>query len=207
MKQAKITDVKVYIVSKKPEGNLADSTRTVGECGFLIADIFTDTGINGIGLTYHEVGTAATRDFILNSIKPQIIGMDPLQHEVIYEKVFHHMRGVGRKGLAFCALSAVDIALWDIKGKAVGLPLFRLLGGNRTKLPVYSSAGWTSYSIKELCDEMVCMVEDGYKMVKMKVGIDWGTNFREDLKRVASVRKVVGPDVKIAVDGNNAYKA
>ena len=207
MKQAKITDVKVYIVSKSPEGNLADSTRTIGDCGYLIVDIFTDSGINGIGLTYHEVGTDAMRSFILSSIKPLIMGMDPLQHEVIYEKVFHYFRAVGRKGFAFCALSAVDIALWDIKGKAVDLPLFRLLGGNRTKLPVYSSAGWTSYTTKELCDEMTGMVEEGYTMVKMKVGVDWGCNFREDLKRVAAVRKAVGPDIKIAVDANNAYKA
>jgi L-alanine-DL-glutamate epimerase-like enolase superfamily enzyme len=207
VEQLKISGVKVYIVSRKAEGNLADSTRAIGELGYLIVDILTDSGIHGIGLTYHEVGTDAIRDFILGTITPLIMGMDPLQNEVIFEKVFHHFRGVGRKGLAFCALSAVDIALWDIKGKYVKLPLFRLLGGSRNKVPVYSSAGWTSYTTKELCDEISSMAEEGYTMVKMKAGVEGGNNFREDLRRLAAVRKAVGPNLKIAVDANNVWKA
>ncbi len=207
MKHAKITNVDVYICGEKPASSLADSTRQIGELGYVIVDIATDEGIHGIGLTYHEVGSEAVRAFIKHTIAPQIIGMDPLENEVIYEKVIADFRAVGRKGLAFCALSAVDIALWDIKGKMAGMPLYRLLGGSRNQVPIYSSAGWTSYSTGELCDEMLGMIAEGYTFLKLKVGVKGGTDPREDARRIHAVRKAVGPDIRLAVDANNIWKA
>jgi len=207
MQNAKITGVDVYICANPVKGNLADSSRKIEDIGYIIVDISTDIGIHGIGLTYHEVGSEAIRNFIKFTIAPQIIGMSPLENEVIYEKIFNFFRCVGRKGLAFCALSAVDIALWDIKGKMADMPLYRLLGGSNNKVPVYSSAGWTSHSTEVLCDEMLEMVEEGYTTIKMKVGVEGGSNFREDVKRVYAVRKAIGPDIRLAIDANNIWKA
>ncbi len=207
MENHKIAGVEVFICGEKPAQDIADSTREIGELGYVIVDVRTDQGVHGIGLTYHEVGSEAVRAFITGTIAPQILGMDPLQHEVIFDKVTADFRAVGRKGLAFCALSAVDIALWDIKGKIVGLPLFRLLGGKRNIVPIYSSAGWTSFSTGQLCDEMLGMVDEGYSYLKFKVGVKGGNDPKEDAKRVQAVRKAVGPDIRLAIDANNVWKA
>jgi L-alanine-DL-glutamate epimerase-like enolase superfamily enzyme len=79
---------------------------------------------------------------------------------------------VGRKRLAFCAYSAVDVALWDIKGKYLGMPLYKLLGGNKKDIPVYASGGWTSFSRDELVEEALRMVGQGYNKIKVTVGVE-----------------------------------
>lgn len=207
MDDIKIAGIEVFIYGERNDKNVADSTRQIGELGYVIVNVLTNIGINGIGLTYHEVGSEAIRTFINQTIAPQIIGMNPLQNEIIHEKVIGDFRAVGRKGFAFLALSAVDIALWDIKGKCVGMPLYRLLGGSDSRVPIYSSAGWTSYSTEELCDETLGMVNEGYTFIKIKVGVEGGTNPREDAKRVCAVRKTIGPNIRLAIDANNIWKA
>ena len=185
MNNVKITDIKVTLCDTRVKGNFADSTRQVETIGFAVVEVETNVGITGIGVTYHEVGGEAIREFIRHAIKPKFIGRNPFETEALYKETFHYMRGVGRKGLAFCAYSAVDIALWDIKGKVLNMPLFRLLGGNDPVVPIYASGGWTSYSIEELVDEAKMMVARGYKKIKLKVGVDGGRNPMEDVRRVA----------------------
>ena len=125
--------------------------------------------------------------------------------ELIWNELFHFLRGVGRKGLTFCAISAIDIAMWDLKGKILGMPLYRLLGGGRTEVPVYASGGWTSYDDDELVAEMQDMVGEGYSHVKFKVGVDGATNPRRDAVRVRKVRDAVGPEVRLLIDANNCW--
>ena len=86
--------------------------------------VTTDQGLEGFGITYHEVGGEATRYLVLKSIAPKLIGRDPFDTEVIWQEMFGYLRGVD-EGLTFGALSAIDIALWDLKGKACGLPLYK----------------------------------------------------------------------------------
>ena len=119
--------------------------------------------------------------------------------------MFWHVRGYGRKGVAFCALSAVDIGLWDLKAKALGVPLFKLLGPYRESVPIYGSGGWTNFSEQELIEEMVDYAERGIPRVKMKVGKDFGQSEREDIQRLAAVRRALGDDVAIYIDANNGY--
>ena len=203
----KIKKIDVHLVSEAVGGNLADSTRKVETIGFLIVRVTTDQGLEGIGVTYHEVGGEATRELILRTIAPALIGRDPLETDAIWNDMVPYLRGVGRKGLTFCALSAVDIALWDLKGKIVDLPLYRLLGSNRTEVPVYASGGWTSYDDDELVDEMKGMVALGYRMIKFKLGVEGGRNPRRDARRVRKVREAVGPEIGILLDANNCFDA
>ena len=203
----RIRAIEVHLVSTPVTGGFADATRKVETIGFTIVRILTDTGLEGIGTTYHEVGGEATRSLILNNMAPKLIGRDPLETEAIWQEFFHYLRGVGRKGLMYCALSAIDIALWDLKGKIVGLPLCRLLGGNATKAPVYSSGGWTSYDDDELVEEMKQMVARGFTKIKFKVGVEGGHNLRRDALRVRKVRDAVGPDIDLFVDANNCWDA
>jgi L-alanine-DL-glutamate epimerase-like enolase superfamily enzyme len=203
----RIAGVGVHLVSLPVTNGFSDATRKVESVGYTIVRVTTDQGLEGIGLTYHEVGGEATRSLIERNIAPKILGRDPLETEAIWADLFAHLRGVGRKGLAFGAISAVDIALWDLKGKIVGLPLYRLLGGARTRIPVYASGGWTSYSDEELVAEMRDMVAEGYSAIKFKVGVEQAQNPRRDAKRVRKVRDAVGPDVRLLIDANNCFDA
>lgn len=201
----KVEQIEVYLVSIPLD--LEDSTRKVDKVGYTVVEIKTDEGVTGVGMTYHEVGGEAIRQLIKKDLAWHVIGKDPFATEAIWEEIFHFFRGVARRGLAFSALSALDIALWDLKGKILGLPLYKLLGGNKTRIPVYTSGGWTSYSEDELVAEMQSMVDAGYKMVKMKAGVKWGTAPHEDIARIKRVRKELGPEIEILVDVNNAYTA
>jgi L-alanine-DL-glutamate epimerase-like enolase superfamily enzyme len=207
VKNQSIADIKVHLVSAPVTGGFADATRTVETVGFTVVRIITDQGLEGIGVTYHEVGGEATKVLIDRNFSPRLLGRDPLQTEVIYADLVGYLRGIGRKGMMLCALSAIDIALWDLKGKIVDLPLYRLLGGAKTEVPVYASGGWTSYDDDELVEEITGMVKRGYTQVKFKVGVEGGTNLRRDVRRVASVRDAIGPDIGIMLDANNCWDA
>jgi L-rhamnonate dehydratase len=201
----RVSGIDVYLVETKSKGDFSDSTRKVETIGYVVVDVRTDSGLHGIGVTYHEVGGEAIAEFILKSIGQKIIGRSPLETEAIYDDIFAYMRGVGRRGLAFCALSALDIALWDIKGKMFGLPVYRLLGGNRTQIPCYASGGWTSYTKDQLVKEVLEMKAAGYKAVKIKIGVDGGKNPNEDARRIKAVSEALGPDIGIMIDANNAF--
>ena len=202
-----IKDVKVHLVSMPITAGFADATRKVEMIGYTIVRVTTEDGIEGFGVTYHEVGGEATKVLIEKNIAPRLIGKDPFETEVIWQDMFQYLRGVGRKGLMFCALSAVDIALWDLKGKIIDMPLYRLFGGNQTEIPVYGSGGWTSYDDDELVEEMKQIVASGYKHIKFKVGYEGGKNPRRDLERVRKVREAVGPEIGIMLDANNCWDA
>ena len=203
----KIAKVEVHLISMPITGGLTDATRKVERVGYTVVRLTTDQGLEGFGLTYHEAGGEATRSLIERNIAPRLIGRNPFETEVLWTEFYHYLRGIGRKGLMLCALSAVDIALWDLKGKILNLPLFRLLGGSETTIPVYASGGWTSYDDDQLVDEMNGMVESGYTKIKFKVGVDNGANLQRDLRRVRLVRDAVGPEITVMLDANNCWDA
>lgn len=203
----RIAAIDVHLVALPVAAGFADATRKVECVGYTIVRVRTDRGLEGIGLTYHEVGGEATRSLIEHDIAPKLLGRDPMETEVIWHELFHYLRGVGRKGLTFCAISAIDIALWDLKGRILGVPLNRLLGGGRRRVPVYASGGWTSYDDDRLVAEMLDMVAQGYSHIKFKVGVDGAVNPRRDALRVRKVRDAVGPEVKLLLDANNCWDA
>src|SRR5947209_11925178 len=171
--------------------------------GALFVHLTTDEGHEGLGIG----APPAARELIERTLKPLLLGRDPLGHEWLWEEMFWAVRGFGRKGLAFCAISAVDIALWDLKGKIFDAPLYRLLGPYTDAVPIYGSGGWTHFTEDELVREQVGYVERGIPRVKMKVGKDFGKAEREDVSRLAAVRKAVGDDVQVYIDANNGYYA
>jgi L-alanine-DL-glutamate epimerase-like enolase superfamily enzyme len=108
-------------------------------------------------------------------------------------------------GVITCAMSALDIALWDIKGKVMGQPIYRLLGGYAQRVPVYATFGLLSYSREELVSVAKALVSEGYNKLKMVVGIDGADNLPEDQARVEALRKGVGNDIQIIVDANHLF--
>ena len=202
----KITDVKTTYIYIPHLGSIQDATirhPTPGR-GQCFVHILTDEGLEGLGV---GDGGRAAQVLINDSLKPILLGADPLYIEKLWDDMFWRLRGVGRKGLAFAAISAVDTALWDLKAKYFNVPLYKLLGAYTDTVPIYGSGGWTHFSVDELVAEQVAYVERGMKSVKMKVGKDFGKSEKEDIERLAAVRDAVGADVEILIDANNGYYA
>ena len=203
MKITDVTTTYVYVphLSAIKDATIRHPTPGRGQC---FVHIQTDEGLEGLGVGN---GGRASQVLINESLKPILIGQDPLYIEKLWDDMFWRVRGVGRKGLAFGAISAVDTALWDLKAKYFSVPLYKLLGPYTDTVPIYGSGGWTHFSIDELVAEQTGYVERGMKSVKMKVGKDFGKSEKEDIERLAAVRDAVGDDVEILIDANNGYYA
>ncbi len=200
----KVEKIESFVVPIRPSKTVEDSTWKLDTMGYTIAKVTTDDGLTGIGWTY-DVAGSAIRSVIEEYIAPIVVGRNPFETETIWQECVSRLRGVGRKGLSFCALSIVDIALWDIKAKSVGMPLFRFLGGSDSSIPIYGSGGWTSYEETELVNELAEIVSLGYRMVKMKVGVDRGKRPADDVRRVRRVRQELGSDIELMIDANNVW--
>jgi L-alanine-DL-glutamate epimerase-like enolase superfamily enzyme len=123
-----------------------------------------------------------------------------------HEAMVRAVRNMGRPGVAGCAISAVDTALWDLKARLLGLPLHHLLGAVNADVPVYGSGGFTTYGKAQLHDQFASWVEDQrIPRVKMKIGESWGTRMRRDLARMRHARQIIGPRTELFVDANGAY--
>ena len=172
--------------------------------GIDVVNIETDVGISGIGLIggVHEGPEISAA--IVNHFKQYLIGQDPLNNELIWDAMWEP-KLIGRRGLSTRVISGIDIALWDIKGKAANMPLYKLLGGFSSKAPVYIAGGYyeDGKGLKELAEEMETSVSLGARAIKMKIG---GAPINEDVERVRIVRESIGPEVKLMVDANCAYK-
>ncbi len=155
-------------------------------------------GHRGIGWTYADRAAAHLIDEKLSEV---VRGRDAFAVQAAWAAMVHAVRNLGRPGLAAEAISAVDIALWDLKARLLDLPLFRLLGPAHDAVPVYGSGGFTSYPIARLQEQLAGWVEQGIPRVKMKIG----THPDEDLDRVRAARKAIGADAQLFVDANGAY--
>jgi L-alanine-DL-glutamate epimerase-like enolase superfamily enzyme len=206
----KITQVETFILHVPVTGaGIADSTNRVTHWGAPGAIVHTDAGIRGYGHT----GTLGLlpidrliRDCIGEVYWPLLTGEDPLEVRALWEKMSScpGVRWAGRAGITQMALSAVDVALWDIKAKAAGVPLWKLLGGNAAKrIEAYNTdGGWLNWSREQLVDCAAAMVDAGFRGVKIKIG---GPDPEDDLQRIEAVRDAIGPRVKLMVDANCAW--
>ena len=168
-------------------------TRDVG-----VVKITTDDGLVGWG-----EGSAA-----VEHLAPHLLGENPMDRAGLWERCFHSLYNANNfVGFGGSALSAVDIALWDLAGKASGLPVCELLGGRvRSRVAVYATGlYYTEGEFPDrLLDEARGYVDAGFAGMKTKVG---GLSLEEDIRRVAAIREAIGPDVKLMVDANHAYNA
>jgi len=164
----------------------------------------TDEGISGFGLT-SVMSHFAVREYVVRVLGPFLLGKDPMNTERLWHEMFREFTLQATTGIITCAISAVDTALWDIKGKAMDTPIYRLLGGYADHVCVYATFGLLSYSREELASIGQSLVDAGFSMLKMVVGIDGGTNLKEDEARVRALRKAVGDNVHIMVDANKTF--
>jgi len=153
----------------------------------------------GIGYTYGDAGIAT---IIRDLLKDALVNLDALQTAARYSEMIAKIRNNGRGGMTAMAVSAVDIALWDLKGQVLHAPVSALLGAARSRVPIYGSGGFTSYTEQRLAQQLSGWVHQmGIPRVKMKVGRDPGA----DPHRVGAARKAVGAGAELFVDANGAY--
>jgi L-alanine-DL-glutamate epimerase-like enolase superfamily enzyme len=157
----------------------------------------------GLGWSY----TAAAAATLVGELLADVVtGRDAFDVAGTAEAMARQVRNVGRPGVAAMAISAVDIALWDLKARLLGVALSSLLGRARDTVPVYGSGGFTSYSDDQTREQLSGWVEkQRIPRVKIKIGESWGSEERRDLARVRLAREVIGPDAELYVDANGGY--
>jgi L-alanine-DL-glutamate epimerase-like enolase superfamily enzyme len=163
----------------------------------VIAEV-TAGGHTGIGYTYADRAASVLIDGVLSGV---VTGREAFAVPGSWWAMVRAIRNLGWDGICATAISAVDVALWDLKARLLGLCLADLLGPAHQAVPVYGSGGLTSYTEAELCGQLAEWVDGGIPRVKMKVGRDPAA----DLPRVAAARDAIGPDAELYVDANGAY--
>ena len=169
----------------------------------VLVKVETDEGLVGWGEAHHGRCPGAIAKLIDTTLSELVLGMDPLDVNGVWARVYRmQLASHGMGAAAAMALSGLDIALWDIRGKAAGWPIYRLLGGAPRAVPAYAggiSLGWQEPG--SLADEARAHVSAGYRAVKLRVG----DSPRRDIARVEAVREALGADVEILVDANTGY--
>lgn len=176
-----------------------NTRRTVLVC------VETDDGLEGWGEVFCQVPPVVYTTLISELLASHLIGANPWDREVLWQRLYSAMIDCGQRGLVVGALSGLDIALWDLTGRDSGQPIHRLLGGRaRSEVAAYATGlyrqpgdGW----IDALVDEAISYVEMGFRTLKMKVGF----GVKEDIAAAEAVRTAIGPDIALAVDANHAY--
>ena len=191
--QSKIPDYLLH-----PSANFSgDNPPRIGQFSTLIF-IDTDEGITGVGEAWSLPAPRIVGSIIENMLKPLLIGKDPLAIEQIWQKMYGSMQNSYLRGTLLEAMSGIDIALWDIKGKYLGLPIFRLLGGPiRQKIETYASPVPFMPPL-EAAEKALEFKKKGFKTIKVKIG----SGFKIDLERIKAVRDAVGTEIGIVTDAN-----
>ncbi len=195
--QAPVDDLDVAAFTVPTDAPEADGT-LAWDATTLVVVHAAGAGETGLGYTYADVSTAKLIESKLSGI---VRGEDALDPPGVWAEMVKQVRNLGRAGIASMAISAVDVALWDLKARLLELPLCKLLGMAHECVPAYGSGGFTTYSNRRLQEQLQGWVADGIPRVKMKVG----SKPEADPERVRCARQAVGPDTELFVDANGAY--
>lgn len=175
----------------------SDGTLEWNQTTIVIATVYAG-GEHGVGYTYADNATAS---LIQDVFRDVVQGMDAMAPTAAYMAMWQRIRNLGRPGICSMAISAVDCAIWDLKARLLGVPLVTLLGKVREYAEVYGSGGFTSYTDRQLTDQLTGWARSGMPAVKMKIGRD----AIRDRERVRVAREAIGPQTELYVDANGAY--
>ncbi len=201
----KITDVACHVLQSKVDRPFTSARgwlyTTRSSC---IVEISTDEGVTGWGECYGPA--QVNRTIIETQYRQRLIGRDPFDVEVMWEDLYNRVKDYGLTGMTITALSGIDIALWDIIGRAVGKPIHKLIGGaHRNEVRAYATGLYfidMDRLIPEAVEEAEAYAAQGFRAIKMKIGLG---DPKLDLARVKAVREAIGPDVQLAVDANHCF--
>jgi L-alanine-DL-glutamate epimerase-like enolase superfamily enzyme len=201
--EARIEEVTAQVYEIPTDAPEADGTLSWSSTTLVLAEVAAG-GRRGIGYTYAD---GACGKLIGGKLAGALTGLNAVDIPARWASMVQAMRNNGRPGLASCAISAVDTALWDLKGKLLGLPVCRLLGMARAEVPIYGSGGFTTYDESTTRAQLERWVDE-WKIprVKIKIGESWGSDVSRDLDRIALARNVIGLDAELYVDANGGYR-
>jgi D-galactarolactone cycloisomerase len=205
-----ITGIKTYVLQAYLGDHAFGWSQRVGDRRqTAICVIETNVGIEGYGEAFYFGGPSPIVAMMMEqAFGTLVIGADPFDTSVLWDKLYNWTRDQGQKGVTISALSAIDIALWDIKGKALELPVYKLLGGAyRTKAKAYATGLYEPQSVPSIVDALVEEAVGhktlGFHGMKLKIGYDLTT----DVRYVCAIREAIGDDLGLMVDANHAYNA
>lgn len=188
------------VPTDRPE---ADGTLQWGQTTAVVVRV-SAAGSTGTGWTYATGGCKAIID---SELTEAIEGFNPFDVPLAHESMVRACRNLGRPGVVACAISAVDIALWDLKARLLDVSLARLLGRCRDSVPVYGSGGFTTYDERTTASQLDRWVHrQGIPRVKIKIAESWGSEVSRDVSRVALARRVIGDGSELFVDANGGYR-
>jgi L-alanine-DL-glutamate epimerase-like enolase superfamily enzyme len=198
---AVVDQVEVQALSFPTSAPQSDGTLTWDHTDVVTVEVRAGSRV-GLGWTYTS---PAAVELIRSVLAGEVLGADPSSPARLWQQMHRACRNFGTRGIAMAAISAVDIALWDLRSKLLGLPLAELWGMQRDAVSVYGSGGFTSMSTEQLDAQVAEWLKMGCAAIKVKIGEDWGRNVIRDLDRVARVMTLVNGDADVMVDANGAY--
>lgn len=160
-------------------------------------------GLVGSGYAFcFRPGEAAAIRTMVEDLAESLVGTDPSAVRSSWQLMWKQINTIGQSGVGVLAVSALDTALWDLHAQRAGLPLFRMLGGSQTRLPVYATGGWTSQPVEQVIEDGLRHRDDGFRYFKIKVGSE---SWRTDVDRLEKLKSAVGDSMEILVDANQRW--
>lgn len=200
-----ITDLRTQLVDLPLAQPITTAIHDMHSVGCVLLTLESDDGVTGESYVY-TINAARLKAFdeMIKGFSHQLINRDPHYVGAIWQCIWDEINPTGHKGVTISALSAIDVACWDMVGKAAGLPLHHVFGACRDRIKTYASGGmWLSQSIDSLVEEAIQFVDQGFTAIKMRVGS--GT-IRYDVDRVRAVREAIGPDIDLMADANQGLR-
>lgn len=196
-----IDSLDTRIVELRLPRPIGTSIHRMHSVGCVLVTIGTNDGLLGEGFAFTlNADRIRAFDETIRGLESFVIGQDPRNVEKVFTEIWSALNPTGHKGITVGALSTIDVALWDIIGKAAGMPLSKLFGGVRDRVDTYASSGlWLSDSVDDLLAESARFVEAGFEGMKIRIGSD---RLETDVDRVRAVRDAVGPQIHLYVDAN-----
>jgi L-alanine-DL-glutamate epimerase-like enolase superfamily enzyme len=203
----KITHVQSQIVKLPADEPLANGPSSPGTRDVVILTLGTDAGVEGIGLTFFGAALTGALKAAVDALAALTVGEDPLAIEAIVGKLRAAAGGSGPGGIFTLALSPIDIALWDIKGKVYNQPVAKLAGGFRTRVPTYASGAlMRTFPLDHLLKAGRTLVEKGFHQMKTQLALPGETSPTKEIDRIRRLREAIGPGIDLMCDINQRWR-